>query len=118
MSRSKSSTERRGEARDLAKERMNETRRAERKAHAEALRLGTPEAKREYLAAVGVAMAAQDAYEALARRDTGWEILRTSFGIRYHREIGAMIQIDVERQVTTWMGSIVRMTTAGAWCSC
>lgn len=46
---------------------------------------------------------------AIESKDTGWEIMPTTFGPRFHREIGATIQLDVERQVTTWMGSIVRM---------
>lgn len=40
-------------------------------------------------------------------RDTGWTVLATSHGMRYHREIGNDLQLDVEMQVTTWIGSAV-----------
>lgn len=88
-----------------AKQRMDATRRAEKRAHALALRTGNPEHKRAYIRLAGLAQEAQDSYERATRRDTGWQLLKTSHGPRFHREIGSSLWLDVEPQVSTWLAT-------------
>lgn len=39
--------------------------------------------------------------------DTGWRLLRTPHGPRFHREIGGTLQLDVEPQVATWIACAI-----------
>jgi hypothetical protein len=109
MSRSKrtkyageSSTEER------ARIKMERTRRAEVRACERALKTGDPEHRRRYFALSDVAQKAQDEYRMITNpRDTGWEQLRTQHGVRFHREIGKGVVLDIEQQFpgTTWIAS-------------
>lgn len=103
MSRSKDSKSDREESTARAKRHMDDTRRAERQAHERALQTGNPEHRREYIRLSGEAQKAQDEYERATRRDTGWRLLKTPHGPRFHREIGSRLQMDVEPQVATWI---------------
>jgi hypothetical protein len=85
---------------------MDDTRRAEKQAHERATRTGNPAHRREYVRLAGVAQKAQDAWEKATRRDTGWRMLNTAHGPRFHREIGASVQLDVEPQIATWLATV------------
>lgn len=86
-----------------AKRRMEAARRNERKALERVERTGNPGHRREYIRLAGEAQAAEDGYELATRKDTGWRLLRTPHGPRFHREIGRSLQLDVEPQVATWI---------------
>ena len=107
MSRSKSRTDRESAIENTEK-RMNAARRAEKLAHERVKQSGTAEARRAYIEATRKADRAEDAWhKATKPRDTGWTVLPTSHGPRFHREIGEDLQLDVEMQVTTWIASAV-----------
>lgn len=109
MSRSKDSKDGREESTGRAKRRMEDTRRAEKQACERAERTGNPEHRREYIRLAGVAQKAQDEYDNSSRpvRDTGWRLLRTPHGPRFHREINRTLEMDVEPQVSTWIACAV-----------
>jgi len=109
MSRSNDSKEPGDASTSEAKRRMDDTRRVEKQAHERAMRTGNPAHRREYIRLAGVAQKAQDDYEQAARpkKDTGWRLLRTAHGPRFHREIGHALQLDVEPQVATWIACAV-----------
>jgi hypothetical protein len=109
MSRSKDTRGDRETSIALAKRRMDDTRRTERQAHERALKTGNPDHRRDYIRLSGVAQQAQDDYEKASRpiRDTGWRLLRTPHGPRFHREIGRSLQLDVEPQISTWIACAV-----------
>lgn len=39
-------------------------------------------------------------------KDSGWILMRTAHGPRFHREIGKQLQLDVEPQISTWLATI------------
>lgn len=89
-----------------AKIRMDAARRTERRALERVKRTGNPEHRREYIRLTREADRAEDAYRESTRiRDTGWVAHPTDHGVRYHRERGRHLQLDVEMQVTTWVCS-------------
>lgn len=116
MSRSNDSKSTGDHAIAEAKERMDAARRSERKALERTKRTGNPEHRREYIRLTKAADEAEEAYLAACKRpdpapdaprDTGWRLLRTPHGPRFHREIGASLQMDVEPQVSTWIACAV-----------
>lgn len=117
MSRSNNSKESREESTVAqAKAFMDTARRNERKALERVKMTGNPDHRREYIRLTKVADDAEDAYLAACRsskasaphqRDTGWLLLRTPHGPRFHREIGRGLQLDVEPQVSTWIACAI-----------
>lgn len=99
-----------------AKEHMDSARRDERMALERVRRTGNPQHRREYIRLTKVADEAETAYLAATRlpklaptvRDTGWRLLKTPHGPRYHREIGHALQLDVEPQISTWIACAIK----------
>jgi hypothetical protein len=81
-------------------------RRAEKKAHERWVRTGNAEHLRKYVGLSNEAQSAQTAYER-SRDDTGWKLLDTTHGPRFHRELDGR-ELDVEPQVATWIGSSIK----------
>lgn len=92
-----------------ARIRMEKTRRIKRRAVELAKNSGSPEHKRRAIQLSEIAEKAEKIYKEIAdrRRDTGWQVLATVHGTRYHREIGRL-QLDIERGSATWIASAVR----------
>ena len=92
-----------------ARIRMEKARRIQRRAVELAKNSGSPEHKRRAIQLAEIAEKAQKIYEEMAdrRRDTGWQVLATAHGTRYHRETGRL-QLDIERGSATWIASAVR----------
>ena len=107
MSRSDDSrTDREESTTAQAKRRMDDTRRTERQAHERSVKTGNPAHRREYIRLAGEAQKAQDEYERVTRRDTGWRLMNTAHGPRFHREIGSSMHLDVEPQIATWLATV------------
>ena len=47
-------------------------------------------------------------HERLDRKDSGWKLLQTPHGPRYHREVGLALTLDVEESAGSWNGAAVR----------
>lgn len=108
MSRSKNNRSGREAAIETAELRRNEARRAERLAHERAKDTGDADDQRAYIEAAWKAQRAERSFvKATTPRDTGWVMLPTRHGPRYHREIGTDMQLDVEMQVVSWVASAV-----------
>ena len=88
---------------------MERTRRIKRRAHERWVQTRNAEHLRKYVAAMNAAKRAQEAYAAFRdpKPDTGWQLLTTTHGPRFHREVSGM-ELDVEPQVATWIGSAIK----------